>query len=253
MLKKGATTALGRLQSAIQLAGFHYIVCLKARPTSADHRLKFERTEFSFKSISETENNTLHFEFQRWAAAAVLRDLMESFSIFLAEVYEGIIQANPKVTYSVSFAKFERCGIEEQLDILSQNFGIDQRWVTTLVGFNRMRNCLAHRQGKVGVRDCTDGDDLVVSWLVSNITLTDGPEKGWVEDDGYMSGLMAAKKSFGAAAEFKTQIKEKRFELGSILNFHPQDIFEICGTIHQASIIYSTICRSAMKNSCGDE
>jgi hypothetical protein len=41
-------TPLDKMQSAIQLAGFHYIVCLKALPTNADHRLTIEKMEYVF-------------------------------------------------------------------------------------------------------------------------------------------------------------------------------------------------------------
>ena len=70
---------LDKMQSAIQLSAFHYIVCLKALPTNADSTLAFEDTEFHFDSIRTADSNALHWEFQRWAASAVLRDIIENF------------------------------------------------------------------------------------------------------------------------------------------------------------------------------
>lgn len=235
------STPLDKMQSAIQLAGFHYIVCLKALPTNADHWLTIEKMEYVFDAIRKTDSRTLHAEFQRWAAVVVLRDLIESFSVFLVEVYGDAIRAKSDAAYSVTVDQFERKGIEDQLGILSSNFAIDEAWITRLIGYNRARNCLAHRQGIVGARDATDGSELVVRWLVSKIELTNGPVTPFIEAIGPMSSLVRAQHIHGGAVHLEVQDKEKRTGVGSILHFLPTDILEICQTFQVAAAAFGAL------------
>src|SRR4051794_39020192 len=91
---------LNKMHSAVQLAGFHYIACLKASPTNADHKLTFGKSTFDFMSIASADSQQLHVEFQGWAASSVLRDLVEHFSIFLMEVYRDTVTVNTQASYT---------------------------------------------------------------------------------------------------------------------------------------------------------
>lgn len=232
---------LDNMQSAIQLAGFHYIACLKAHPTNADHRLKIEDAEYVFDAIGRSDSTALHVEFQRWAAMSVLRDLVENFSTYLMEVYGSAARAHPERTFSLTLAQFERKGIEEQLATLSKDFVVDAAWVSRLVGYNKARNCLAHRQGVVGSADTTDGSYLVVRWLVSRVMLKSGPITPAVEVAGPMGSLVRAQHVQGEAARVEIRDKEKRTAIGSVLTFLPADILEICQTFQLAAAAFSTL------------
>jgi hypothetical protein len=234
-------TPLEKMQSAIQLAGFHYIVCMKALPTNADYHLSIERVDYVFDAIRAISSTVLHSEFQRWSALVVLRDLIESFSTYLMEVYGLAIEANSVAASSVTLAQFERKGIEDQLAVLSGCFTIDSAWIVRLVGYNKARNCLAHRQGLVGPRDITDGNDLVVRWLVSKIELTNGLAGSSVSVDGPMNSLVRAQHIQGAPARAEVRDKEKRIPLGSVIRFMPTDILEICQTFQLAAAAFSTL------------
>jgi hypothetical protein len=231
-------TSKDKMQSAIQLAGFHYIVCLKTVPTNADHEIFTEKIAYSFDNIRKTDNRTLHIEFQRWAAMVVLRDLIESFSVFLMEVYRDNMQAKPTAAYSATLAQFERMGIEDQLGILANDFAIDAAWTSRLIAYNKARNCLAHRQGIVGPRDVTDGSELVIRWLVSKIELTDGPVTPFIEAVGPMSPLIRAQHIHGEPIYLEVHDKEKRVAIGAYLNFLPTDILEIIWTFQMAAAVF---------------
>jgi len=228
-----------RIQNAIQLAGFHYIVCLKAVPTNADYWISIEKKRYSFESIRTADSTELHGEFQRWAAKTVLRDLIEDFSFFLTEVYRNAIRAPLNVPYSATFEQFERKGIEDQLAILSADFPIDAAWISRLTGYNRARNCLAHRQGIVGPRDVTDGNDLVVRWLVAKAEASSEPVKSTVEAIGPMRALVEAYHVHGGAVRFEVDDKERRISSGAMLNFFPEEILEICLTFQMAAAAFS--------------
>lgn len=231
------------MQSVIQLAGFHYIVCLKALPTNLDYKLKIGKMEYVFDAIRSADSRALHAEFQQWATLAVLRDLIESFSSFLMEVYADAMRVNPNAVYSASVDQFERKGIEDQLDILLSDFCIDRAWVTRLTGYNRARNCLAHRQGIVGARDATDGSELVVRWLASSVWPINDPVVSSIEAAGPMSSLIFAQHIHGGAVRLEIQDKEKRTGVGSKLQFLPADILEICQTFQTAAVAFGHLNR----------
>lgn len=191
---------LDKIHSVIQLAGFHYIACLKATPSNADHSLTIEKTEYHFENIRTTDSRVIHVEFQSWAATAVLRDLIEYFSIFLMEVYQNAVENAPERIFSISPAQFERKGIEDQLTILAKEFSIAPDWISRLTGYNRARNCLAHRAGSVGLSDATDGTELVVRWLATRIILKKDIPSQFFDVQGPMHGLVRGQHIHGDSA-----------------------------------------------------
>lgn len=241
-----------KMRSAIQLAGFHYIACMKAMPSNADHKLTIGKSEFFFENIRTADSTTLHWEFQRWATSAVLRDLIENFSIFLTETYSEIVTGTPHRLFSTSPTRFERSGIEDQLSVLQTEFSVAQEWISRLTGFNRARNCLAHRAGIVGSRDANDNGDLVIRWLAGKTTPADGSPKDVIEVHGPMAKFVRAEHIHGDfAAKIELLDRQKRVAVGSMLEFHPDEIFEICQTFQLASAAFSVMETSGVTASRG--
>lgn len=234
----GKVSRLDRMHSAIQLAGFHYITCLKATPTSADHQLTVEKSTFVFASIERADSRVLHGEFQAWASSSVLRDLLEHFSNFLTETYCAASERDPGGRFSTTPERFERMGLEGQLAILSRDFSIDPAWPERLTAYNRARNCLAHRSGIVGVKDVTNEQELVVRWLTAKFATHDGPVVSPIAAEGPFSHLIRAQHIDGKGATFQVNDRERRFKIGSALRFKPDELLEIYQTIHLAAVAY---------------
>jgi hypothetical protein len=72
------------------------------------------------------------------------------------EVYRDAVVSALGRTFSTTPSQFEKRGIEDQLTILSVEFSIAPEWITRLTGYNRTRNCLAHRVGGVGLQDAIE-------------------------------------------------------------------------------------------------
>ncbi len=224
-----------KMQRAIQLAAFHYIASLKACPTNADSTLTFGKKVFSFQGIKDSDSQQLHAEFQAWASASVIRDLIESFSILLLDVYERAFAAHPNGVFSSTPSKFEQRGIEDQLNILATDFGIDSAWISRLAGYNKARNCLAHRGGTVGAKDVTDGNELVVRWLVLSIQPHDGPVTQMIKVQGPMDNLIQGNHIAGIGSNLSAIDREKRIAVGHSIQFFPDEFLEICQTFQLAS------------------
>lgn len=229
----GSPTALDRMQSAVQLAAFHYIACMKARPSNDDHQVTIGSSNYAFNNIAATPSNILHLDFQQWAVRVVLRDLIENFSLYLIELYRASVLAGTRGSAPISADQFERRGLEDQLTAFAAHFGVDEAWIARLVGFNRARNCLAHRQGLVSERDITEGRSLVVRWLAASASLM--PAKA---DMSAMDNLIQGRQISGQPAFLSIRDKEKCFEVGSFLHLAPDDFLEICQTFHLAAAAF---------------
>ncbi|MBB3947060.1 hypothetical protein GGQ73_003024 [Rhizobium skierniewicense] len=235
---------LDKMQRAIQLAAFHYIACLKATPSNADHQVTIRGLNFNFENIRTADSNELHGEFQSWAASTVLRDVIENFSVFLMGVYRDAIANAPERSFSVTQSQFERKGIEDQLAILDDEFSVAPEWKVRLVGYNRARNCMAHRLGVVDPRDATDGSELVIRWLVVNASLAETVESDVLDIEGPMGGLIRAQRIHGAgSAAIAFEDREKRVAVGKMLQFFPDEVLEICQVFQLAAAAFSGIGR----------
>ncbi|MBO9655175.1 MAG: hypothetical protein J7562_12655 [Agrobacterium tumefaciens] len=239
-------TPLDKMHSAIQLAAFHYIVCLKAVPTNADHKLVFDKKEYHFENIRTAKNHELHINFQSWAAISVLRDLIENFSIFLMEVYKVALETHPTGSFSCTLTQFERRGIEDQLIVLEKDFAVSPAWIERLTGYNRARNCLAHRAGVVGTNDATDGSNLVVRWLVAEANLQESVSAPVQEVEGPMASLIQTQHIEGRFARVSILDRERRVAVGKTLYFNPNEIFEICQTFQMAAAAFSGLSQEGM-------
>jgi hypothetical protein len=232
---------LNKFNGTIQLTAFHYIACLKIVPTNDDSQLRIGDKDYCFQNIKSASQRDLHINFQTWAAICTLRDLIENFSIFLMEIYDMSIILNPNKSYSSTLSQFERCGIERQLEILSKDFSIDAAWTSRLTGYNRARNSMAHRAGIISTADITEGDELVVRWLNTTISLQDGEISSVLPAHGPMKDLIQGHHVSGQAASLSISDREKRIRLGSALHFSPDEVLEICQTFSIAAAAFSTL------------
>ncbi|MEJ1119774.1 hypothetical protein V9K92_14975 [Phyllobacterium sp. CCNWLW109] len=224
-----------KIQRAIQLAGFHYIASLKSHPTRADHEITYIDKTYSFEAIKSSNDQQLQVDFQSWAVASVVRDLIESFSIFLWDVYSHAVANNPDGVFSSTPTKFEQRGIEDQLKILTVDFGIDSAWTSILNGYNKARNCLAHRSGIVAAKDATDGNELVIRWLVLSIQTHDGATTQTIPSQGLMENLIQGSHISGIGSHLFINDREKRVAIGNELQFFPDEFFGICQTFQLAT------------------
>lgn len=152
------------------------------------------------------------------------------------EVYRDAVANAPGRTFSTTPTQFERRGIEDQLSTLAREFSIAPEWIARLTGYNRARNCLAHRAGLVGFPDATDDTELVVRWLVAKTTVTESIPGQFTEVQGPMGGLVRGQHIHGdSAATLELLDREKRVSVGSLLHFHPDEVLEICQTLQIAS------------------
>lgn len=239
-----------KMQSAIQLAGFHIITCSKARISQQNASLKIDKQEYTFGNIKVAPTHLLQDEYLRWAFSSTLRDLIEAFSILLLECYVCAYKVRELIEnpLPVSVDKFEMMGVDGQLSVLDEQFGIGKAWLDRLAGYNAARNCMAHRMGRVALKDADpDSGKLTVRWLSCNVEVSDKPSFA-----SPMGDLLKLIRMSGTQeVAFALLDAQKSFEIGHIVHFSLEEMLQICGTFSLFTTAIMSMAISACVTSDG--
>jgi len=179
-----------------------------------------------------TDNEKIHVakEFGKWIQSNGLREILESFSIFLNELYLAVFL----IRYSRKELdrefnkcrpeKFERMGIGAQIERFSHVAPVSDADVKVIRSLNKARNCYAHRQGLVSRADLDEGKrTLSVFWNALEMQIK--------EDNGnVVVGNKISGRTFEKGGMLQVAVKEqsKDFTLGSELIFEKQELKAIC-------------------------
>lgn len=190
-------------------------------------------TSLEFIEPTSDEKTLTHFktEFGRWVIANGLRELIETFCVFLDEIHLVClwVAISSKQISTNKFqrqnTKFRHCGLKDKLKHLNDDYGVATGQSDYLMSINQARHCLTHRRGIVGSEDCFNGKELIVRWKGidtyaetpsgERISLFPMPEGGVLLTEG--SKVMAAFLE-----------RTKIFPIRSLVTFSPRDLAEIC-------------------------
>jgi len=158
----------------------------------------------------------MRWEYRAWVVGHALADISESIATFLNELVRADAAA---FGYTDQFARFERLGLDLKLKALPA-LTLEDDYKVALESITRARNCLIHRHGVVGERDCNDHEDLVLTWR--GIKLFKVKPEGLVEFDPSHRG--PASQQHGDKLQILVTGIERRFSLGSRLDLEPSDL-----------------------------
>ena len=195
---------------------------------------KFMPTDVTAEVMSDYK-----IEFERWIIVSALRELIESFSVFLDSIHHAcLIMATNKGKYSESKAleyksAFEFKGLEKKLKKLKNRFDIFTSREDYLISINKVRNCLSHRRGVVGTIDVNKKQSLVLKWwgLSLYVLSTSGVRTELTTP--MPSGGILIKDGGGVYLGFKD--KNKSYPIGHAIAIEPKDLIEICYIVKLAT------------------
>jgi len=174
-----------------------------------------------------------HFkeEFKTWIEGNGLRELIETFSVFLDRIYDAallIYVSKNKVDMAAFVAKqdsFYREGFPNKLKILRSKFSVGPEHADYIVSINKARNCLTHRRGIVGKEDVDESGKLRVAWFGMEFfaetpsgerhSLMEIPPEGLLLPEGGTICVQFVER-------------EKLFDQGTPLRLSTRDLAEIC-------------------------
>jgi hypothetical protein len=177
----------------------------------------------------------MRHEYNAWVVGHGLADISESLATFLNELVQ-VSSAEMGVTQA--YTKFERLGLDlkvRELPLLN----LDQDYLDAIESITRARNCLIHRHGIVGERDCNAGSsELHLSWR--GVRLYSDKGSGLIEIDANHRGGFTRDEH--GMIHLRVERVERKYLLGQRLLLPPSDLCTlswciqgISGAIHEAA------------------
>lgn len=175
-------------------------------------------------------------EFEKWIILNGVRELIESFGLFLDKVHAAcLLMATHKNQVSSEDAEifgpaFEWKGVEDKLSILRNRFGITSEKGKYFSSINQARNCITHRKGKVGPKDLRGEQSFRLTWWGFDIYAeTSSGERHSLILPIPKEGIFL-KDSGNIILHVKDRIIE--YKPGDIVNLSPNELSEICFLVH---------------------
>lgn len=198
------------------------------------------------ENASEQKIKRFKENFEKWIISNGLRELIETFGLFLDKIHQACLWfATTKGSMGPEEANthgpaFEKKGVEEKLKTLRTRFSILTDTEKYFASINQARNCITHRQGRIGSKDLKGKDSLHLTWWTLEIvaqtadgkvvSLTPIPKEG-----------IYLEKAGTIGVKFLERLRQ--FKLGEIIELTPKDINEICFLVYKAAndIVASTM------------
>lgn len=187
-----------------------------------DSNPKFRLDTVVLMGLSDEEVNDpesiarMRWEYRAWVVGHGLADISESIATFLNKIVKLDGKA---IGCTERFKKFERLGLDLKIKSLP-NLNLDADYQEAVETITRARNCLIHRHGVIGERDCNATDELILRWR--------GIKLFKILPDGLAEILPShrgpATEKQGDKVQLQVTGIERRFKLGERLDLEPLDL-----------------------------
>jgi hypothetical protein len=161
-------------------------------------------------------------QFRAWVVGNGLRELIETYCRFLDEVYGHGLEVLAPADHDERQRAFEEASLREKTRLLWAEMDIEGPFATHIESFSAARTALTHGAGTVRRDDCTDGDELAVTWRAEEVFCygTNG-ERYRVLD-------APPDLELREPIDRVTVDRERRWTLGQKVQLPPRDLAEIC-------------------------
>jgi hypothetical protein len=199
-----------------------------------DYRLsKITKVELVGSGASDEQIERFKKDFSYWIIGNGLREMTETFNIFLDRLHNACLVLKLVKVGSLSIheakaaaKKFHRGGLSDKLVTLKKEFGIEPNNFAYLISINKARNCLTHRRGIVGEPDVGEDRELHLKWRGIEVFIkTPAGEEIPLLPGGIMQPV---ELHDGGDVMMRFPERAKTFSLGEQLIFTPSELTELC-------------------------
>ena len=199
---------------------------------------KFVMHLYPYASDKETLNQYGE-SFAQWVTANALRELTETFSVFLDEFYLTcyFIVNRGEDGFNVDFEKRKKIIINSspyfKVQALYSDFGFELDFVKSLSTLHTARNCLSHSQGIVREKHLNEDGRFTVRWKAMGAFLKEpNKEEYELPLHGSFDPIHLPE---GGESYAKIVGREKHFQEGQVIHFEEHELHEICWTFIMAT------------------
>lgn len=183
------------------------------------------------EELTDEERAHVAAEFGKWVRTNGMRELIETFSIFLHRLYVPmfVMRGGRDLEGEKLPApdRFERMGIADQVDAFAMTVAVSEADRRMLASLNQARNCFAHRQGRIGERDVDPATGtFCVRWIAFQLELAE-PNGNIVAGDAMFGRVFEN----GGMAQLRVVERDKTFALNDELVLEKGELKEICFSV----------------------
>jgi hypothetical protein len=119
-------------------------------------------------NLSNDQTAELKTHYGDWIISCGLRELIETFSVYLCRIYEVCLGTSIHKNAlkcedpDSKIKSYEWKGVEKQLKKLRNEFSVETSKEKYIKSINQARNCITHRRGIVGPEDLRGGSSLKI-------------------------------------------------------------------------------------------
>ena len=179
--------------------------------------------------LSKDVVSNFKINYKEWVINNAFREALESFHIFVEELFLCLIIIKKKVTdisrVQKDVTRFEKLPFPSKMETLKKEFIVEPEFINHIKSINKARNCISHRGCVVSIKDYNNSSKtaLILAWRGMNMILTD--QEG--ERECHMSELAGVVTKYETKVGFKFVSREKSFTGGEVLSFEPKELAEV--------------------------
>jgi hypothetical protein len=168
--------------------------------------------------------------FKIWLIGCGLRELTESFSIFIDKIYQACTLAaisKGKINKDSglnSIHKFPNNQYDQKLRKLNSDYNISLTNEEHFCSIIKARNCITHRLGIVDQRDMTDDEHLRIRWFGIDLYVRENNNETKL-DLPLKEPLLLEK---GGEIISRNAERNLLFNKNELIKLNPHNIYEIC-------------------------
>lgn len=199
-----------------------------------------DRAQYIFvaSNVPEKDRRAFIDEFQNWIIANGLRELVETYSVFLTASYQTYLLVESGGIAVAELAKktseFERDNVSVQLETLTKSLGVKNTYGDMFDSLRQARNCLSHRMGVVSPKDVNTNDgQFLLRWHYQALFAIEESGKETLLDLNRTSEDGITLETPGKIV-MRPHVKEKATPLGSPIRLDRHELSEICWAVQVA-------------------
>jgi hypothetical protein len=177
--------------------------------------------------------------FEDWNVNNALRDLIESFDVFLDSMHLICLRLNlisrslAAADFAKARSKFEHKGCDEKLTDLMTRYNIGTSKSDYFTAIKQVRNCITHRRGIVGTKDVGQDGKLHLTWWRMRLFLKG--ESGQEVDMEYPFPEHGYTLEEAGHVCLQVRDRQRELSLGEAVKFTAAEVLEICHLAQVAS------------------